>query len=118
MTTPEPVASPAEDFALISTIAGATAAATPETVPALLCETVVPLTTPPEAEPAVPPSVSSPRRVAVPPPTAAAAMATAASRAKGRLTRRSGAGAGAGSGAGQSGAPAFCCAGSYAGGGG
>ncbi|CAM5355100.1 hypothetical protein SBADM41S_10432 [Streptomyces badius] len=48
ITTPEPVDLPADEAAPISTIAGETASATPATVPLLLCETVVPLTAPPE----------------------------------------------------------------------
>lgn len=102
MTTPEPVDSPAVEVALISTIIGETALATPETVPLLLCETVVPGTTS-EAALFVPPPVSCSTTVAVPPPTIAAAIATAASRATGRLARCRGAAGSWGAGGGKSG---------------
>ena len=100
MITPEPVDSPAVEVAPISTIARATALATPATVPVLLCETVVPLTTRAAVGAAGARVGELPTAVAVPPPTTAAATATAASRATGRLARRpcpDGWGAGCGS---------------------
>lgn len=85
MITPEPVAWPEPDCALISTMLGLTASATPETVPFWLVGTTFVLVALLDV-PSLP--VSSWKAYAVPPPTAAAAMATAASRAMGPLARR------------------------------
>jgi hypothetical protein len=86
MITPEPVDDPASEVALISTMLGLTAAATPDTVPFWLDGTTVVEDEPAEAT--VSPPASSCRPYAVPPPTAAATIATAASRAPGPRARR------------------------------
>src|ERR1041385_8764060 len=81
MITPEPVDSPAFEAALISTMLGLTALATPETVPFAEDGTTLVLVLLLEATVSVP--VSSWMPYAVPPPMAAATIATAARRAKG-----------------------------------
>lgn len=90
MITPEPVDSPAFDVALISTMLGLTAVATPETVPFWLVGTTLVLV---ELEATVPVPVSSWMPYAVPPPIAAATNATAASSAMGPRARLLDAGA-------------------------
>ncbi len=80
MITPEPVEEPAADVALISTMLGLTASATPATVPFWLEGTTLVLLL---VEATVSLPVSSWMPKAVPPPTAAATMATAARRATG-----------------------------------
>lgn len=91
MITPEPVDEPAFEVALTSTILGLTAWATPATVPFLAAGTTVVLV----LLDAVSLPVSSCMPYAVPPPMAAATIATAASRPIVPFARFFGAGAGA-----------------------
>src|SRR5690349_7028072 len=107
MITPEPVEEPLSRVALISTTLGLTAAAMVATSPFLPAGTtlVVVLLVATVSLP-----VSSWKAYAVPPPIAAATIATAASRASGPRVRFFGAGA--------PGSTTACCTGGCAGGGG